>query len=57
MHPALEVSQGAPEPKTIMDAEGNWLTVLMVRTRSGKGWIETVVTAPFDQAGERKAAA
>ena len=56
MHPALEVSQGAPEPKTIMDAEGNWLTVLMVRTRSGKGWIETVVTAPSDRAGERKAA-
>jgi hypothetical protein len=45
-----------PEPKTVMDAEGNWITVLMVRTRSGKGWIETVVTAPSDRADRRKAA-
>lgn len=45
-----------PEPKVVMDGEGNWITVLMVRTRSGKGWIETVVTAPSDRAGERKAA-
>ena len=45
-----------PEPKTSMDPHGNWITVLMVRTRSGKGWIETVVTAPSDRAGERKAA-
>jgi len=44
------------ETKATCDDQGNWITVLMVRTRSGKGWIETVVTAPSDRAGERKAA-
>ena len=46
----------SPEPKVVMDADGNWITILLVRTRSGKGWVETVVTSPSDRAGERKAA-
>ena len=46
----------SPEPKVVMDPDGNWITVLMVRTRSGKGWIETVVTAPSDQADRKEAA-
>ena len=44
------------ESKATCDDQGNWITVLMVRTRSGKGWIETVVTAPSDRADRKEAA-
>lgn len=44
------------ETKATCDNQGNWRTILMVRTRSGKGWIETVVTAPSDRADRKEAA-
>ncbi|WP_375597608.1 hypothetical protein [Devosia sp. Naph2] len=47
---------GIIETKATCDDQGNWRTIEVVRTRSGKGWIETVVTAPSNRAGERKAA-
>lgn len=46
----------SPEPKVVMDAEGNWITVLIIRTRSGKGWVETLVAGPFDRADRKEAA-
>lgn len=44
------------ETKATCDDQGNWRTIEVVRTRSGKGWIETVVTAPSDRADRKEAA-
>lgn len=44
------------EPKFIMDADENWITVEMVRTRSGKGWIEKPVLSPSDRVIRKEAA-
>ncbi|NGP19159.1 hypothetical protein [Devosia aurantiaca] len=46
-----------PELKAMMDAEGNWITVQMIRTRSGKGWIEKPVLSSSDRAVEPRKAA
>lgn len=41
---------GILETKATCDEHGNWRTVDVVRTRSGKGWVESVVPSPSDRA-------